>query len=442
MKQISQNLPLKLHHKGFYYGYLVLIVGTLGVVMSVPGQTMGVSVYTDHLIGALGVNRVNLSMMYMFGTLSSAFILPFAGRLLDQLGARFLGVLACAGLALSLTSLSLSPLIVSKLTQVSGIESRYIALFTCYLCFLGIRHFGQGQLTMASRTMMGRWFEKKRGLMLGLSGTFVAFGFGGAPVFLTGLIAHFEWQRSLIVLSLMALAMALVALFFFRSSPESCGLAVDGGLLIEDESNSSINNLSYDLAITAKEAKSTLTFWIFNLGMVAQALLVTALTFHLGDIGRLAEMDAVKVFSVFLPVSVIATVTELLSGHLSDRISMKYLLSIMQCGLCLGLFGLNHIEHSYGFWSMATGLGISGGMFSLLMSAAWPKLFGRTHLGSIMGVTTAWMVGGSAVGPYLYSVGKSLSGTYHQVIYLSMLFPLLILVLSFFANPPAKVNRR
>ncbi len=437
MQQNSQKLPLALHHRGIYYGYIVLIVGTFGVVMSVPGQTMGVSVYTDYLIEALGVNRVNLSMMYMFGTLSSALILPCAGRLLDQLGARFLGVLACCGLAFSLTMLSLSPSIVELLSKFINIEPRFIALFTCYLCFLGIRHFGQGQLTMASRTMMGRWFEKKRGLMLGLSGTFVAFGFGGAPVFLTWLISEFKWQSSLVALSVMALVMGLIALLFFRSSPESCGLEVDGGLLGQfDKEGASVKAI--DNSLSAAQAKSTFTFWIYNLGMVAQALLVTALTFHLGDIGKMAGIGSVQAFSVFIPVSIVATTTELISGHLSDRIKLKYLLAVMQCGLCLGLVGLNHIEQSYGYWMMAVGLGFSGGIFSLLMSAAWPKLFGRTYLGAIMGVTTAWMVGGSALGPYLYSLGKSFSGSYELIIYLSMILPFSVFILSFFANPPAR----
>lgn len=432
-----QSLALTLNRRGIYYGYLVLIVGTLGVIMSVPGQTMGVSVYTDHLIDALQVNRVNLSMMYMFGTMSSAFILPYAGRILDKLGARFLGVLACCGLGLSLCLLSYSPIIVRKIVEVTQFEWRYVALGICYFSFLGIRHFGQGQLTMASRTMMGRWFEKKRGLMLGFSGTFVAFGFGGAPVFLTYLITKFGWRSSLIVLALIALVMAIVAFSFFRSSPESCGLAVDGGILQPSESDHT-QVIKEDHSFTADEAKSTFAFWIYNFGMVAQALLVTALTFHLADIGKQSGLTATDVFAVLLPVSLFATTTELISGHLSDKIPLRFILSFMQCGLCLGLFGLNHLGTSLGFWSMAIGLGISGGVFSLLMSAAWPKLFGRTHLGSIMGVTTAWMVGGSALGPYLFSLGKTLTGNYEFIIYLSMLIPFTIFVLSFFAKAPQR----
>ena len=62
--------------------------------MSIPGQTIGISVFTGHLIKAFNLTRNQLSMAYMFGTLLSSFFLPYAGRLYDKYGARVIAPIA------------------------------------------------------------------------------------------------------------------------------------------------------------------------------------------------------------------------------------------------------------------------------------------------------------------------------------------------------------
>ncbi|HSP27282.1 MAG TPA: hypothetical protein VLN74_01950, partial [Ilumatobacteraceae bacterium] len=47
---------------GFYYGWVVLVAGTLGMIASVPGQTTGVSVFTDDLSDSSGLTRLQLSI--------------------------------------------------------------------------------------------------------------------------------------------------------------------------------------------------------------------------------------------------------------------------------------------------------------------------------------------------------------------------------------------
>jgi len=48
----------------FFYGYVVLIIGTVGVYCSIPGQTIGVSVFTDPVKDALGLSRNQFSNIY------------------------------------------------------------------------------------------------------------------------------------------------------------------------------------------------------------------------------------------------------------------------------------------------------------------------------------------------------------------------------------------
>ncbi len=433
-------LPQYFQRKGIYYGYIVLIVGTIGVVMSIPGQTMGVSVYTEHLIKALSLTRSQLSFAYLLGTISSSFLLPYAGRILDRLGPRFMAVLATSSLGLALIYISFTPTLSTFFTELTGLPRYVLSFIIVYFGFLGVRHFGQGQLTMCSRTMMGQWFEKKRGTMLGFSGLFVAFGFGLAPLTLTQLIQWSGWQKSLYLLSLCCFAVGIIAYIFFRKSPETCGLKIDGGFLEEsengDEDEHHIKLSSHDF--TADEAKKTLTFWVYNFAMVAQATFVTAITFHMSFIAKLNGMSSEKAYSIFLYIAVISTLSDLIGGFLSDRIPLKYLLTTMQLGLCLALFGITFYQHNWGMGLTALGFGISGGLFAQLSGSAWPKLFGRTHLGSISGLSMSWIVLGSSLGPYMLSLGGETKSGVDFAILLFILFPLSVAIASFFANPPKK----
>ena len=100
------NIPFAPKRCPFFYGWVIVAVATITTVASVPGQTMGVGVFTDDLILSLGLSRVQLSTAYMIGTIGSSFVLPVAGNLIDRLGVRFMVVIAATGLGLSLVGFS------------------------------------------------------------------------------------------------------------------------------------------------------------------------------------------------------------------------------------------------------------------------------------------------------------------------------------------------
>ena len=54
-----------------YYGWVIVLVATIGSIFSIPGQTMGFSVFTDVLMKELGLSRVELSLAYCIGTVAS-----------------------------------------------------------------------------------------------------------------------------------------------------------------------------------------------------------------------------------------------------------------------------------------------------------------------------------------------------------------------------------
>jgi hypothetical protein len=49
----SPNFPFAPAKSPFFYGWVIVAAGTLGVVFSIPGQTMGFTVFSDILIREL-----------------------------------------------------------------------------------------------------------------------------------------------------------------------------------------------------------------------------------------------------------------------------------------------------------------------------------------------------------------------------------------------------
>ena len=157
---------------------------------------MGMGVYTDYFIEALGLTRTQLSLAYLVGTLLSAFCLPRAGRLFDQHGGRVM-------IAASSVLLALVLIYISQVDRLLALLSGSIAWawLLMLLGYFGVRFLGQGVLTSASRNILLIWFVKRRGLVSGLRGVFVSFGFALAPLGIAILIHDFGWRGSLWVMA-------------------------------------------------------------------------------------------------------------------------------------------------------------------------------------------------------------------------------------------------
>ncbi|NOY90789.1 MAG: MFS transporter [Deltaproteobacteria bacterium] len=402
--------------------------------MSIPGQTMGVSVFTDALIEHTGLSRLGLANAYLAGTLTSGLLLPFGGTLLDRWGARVLVVLSSLGLGLTLVLLSQ----IDRVIQVLG-GAESVAFVALALSFVLLRFSGQGMLTMVSRTMLGKWFDRRRGLVAGISGLFIAFGFAGAPLVLSWGIDLAGFRGAWLGLALIVgLGMSVVGWLFYRDSPEVCGLRMDGDAeQTADESRARGRSpAAEEPDLTRRQAVSQRAFWSVTLALAFQGLLITAITFHIVDLGALAGLDRARVVTLFLPMAGISTATGFLAGWAADRLPMRALLVVMMLAQGLGVASAAWIGEPSFFWLAALGLGVSGGLFGPISTVALPRFFGRLHLGSIAGVQMMAIVIGSALGPSLLAVSKSISGGYADGLFVGCVLPVVGLILALLTKDP------
>jgi len=417
----SADIPFAPARFPFFYGWWIVAVATVGVVLSIPGQTMGVSVFTDDLLAATGSSRVQLANAYLAGTVASGLTLPLGGRVLDRIGARPSAALAAIGLGATLVYLS-------HVDQLADPGPLAVALLV--LGFFALRFSGQGMLTMVSRTMLGRWFQTRRGLAAGISSVFVGFGFGVAPLVLDAWIGRAGWRGAWREMALVVgVGMTVVALLFYRDRPEDCGLEMDG------EPASPERAAREEPSVTRAEAVRSLRFWAVTFALAVQAMVVTGVTFHIVDIGARVGMERSEAVAVFLPMSVVSTFTALVGGWLGDRLRVKRLLLAMMAAQVVGILAAVHLGSAYPL--VALGLGISGGLFSPIATIAFPRFFGRAHLGAIAGVEMMVVVLGSALGPSALALGESLTGGYAWPLYGCVIFPVVALGLALRLDEPA-----
>ena len=426
----------------FFYGWIILVACTIGIMMSVPGQTMGVSVFTDHLLVATGLSRLELSNAYLIGTLTSGLMLPMGGVLLDRFGARVIVIGASLWLGATLCYLSFSDRLAIAIDNILPIEQdSTVALAILVLGFTSLRFSGQGMLTMTSRTTLGKWFNRRRGFVSGMTGAFISCGFSVAPLIMSSWIGILGWRHTwLTMAAVIGIGMGLVGWTFYRDNPEECGLMMDGEATTPGPPRQpSVEDRLRDF--TRAQALRTMMFWAVTLTLSCQALVVTGITFHIVDLGAEAGLSQIQAVSLFLPMAVISTIVGYLVGMAADRVPLKYLFLLMilfqgigfACTANLGVFWFRVLT--------IVGLGTSWGFFGTLSAVALPHFFGRTHLGAISGVQMMILVGASAIGPSFLVIFKDKFGSYQPGLYACCILPAAAFILTILARNPQEQGR-
>lgn len=415
LRQQHNNLPFNPGKVPFFYGWVILAVATIGILVSAPGQTMGVSTFTDYLLDNIGINRDQISTAYMFGTIASALFLTWAGKVYDKFGARWVGMVTALILAFVLVLLSQSDRIIHAFVTGDAPAHTGVAIAVLIFFFFMLRFSGQGVLTMVSRNMLMKWFIARRGLVNGIASVFVSLGFSIAPLTFDMLIQGIGWRQAWLLMALfIGVPFTLFVYLFFRDNPEDLGMVPDGEKHANKEHNVIIKPFKQ---FTLKEARKSPTLWLFALPLAIYALYVTGFTFHLVSLFGDAGIDRERALAIFIPISFISVSLSLLGGWISDRIKLVYLLYLLLIGELVGLFSLARMNDGVYYYGFIIGNGIVSGIYNVLMAVTWPRYYGRDHLGKITGFVMALIVFGSALGPIIFSVSFSHFGSYSLGIY-------------------------
>lgn len=396
------------------YAWVVLLAAIVASMATVPGQTVGVSVFLDPIILDLDVSRSTVSLLYTVGTLVGSFALPFVGRFIDARGPRLSVGLIAGGFALACLFMSS----VASLAMLA-------------LGFVLIRGLGQGSLSLVSLHVVNLWFVRRRGLAIGLTGLGMAIATAVFPSLLEGLIDRHGWRSTY---ALMGIAVAAVALplgvTFFRGRPESYGQVPDGSRRRGDERDPVV-----ETNLTLAQARRTAAFWFVAAGDVTIAALGTGLIFHHYDILDQSGFGRAAAAAVFVPLGLVTAGANVGTGALLDRVPPRFALAAMLSFQAGALVMAGWIPPTM-LLVYGTLIGLAQGMKGAISGSAYAYYFGRTHIGSIKGFATTLSVAGTAIGPLAFAVGRDVSGSYLPVLLGSALVPAVLGVAALWLRPP------
>ena len=404
-------------HVPFFYGWVIVLVGTLGSVMMGPSQTFTVSLFIDSFVADLGMSRASVSLFYGVATFAASLLLPLTGRLVDRYGSRKLIVVDALVFGVAVMALSL----------VNG-------PWSFLLIMLAVRFLGFGSMQLVSSNIIAQWFVRRRGLVMGILSQALAISLFVYPTLSNGLIEHLGWRGAWVALGALALVVMLPAgWLFFRDRPELYGLHPDGSWLVAPADVSGPEE-----HWTLDEARRTPIFWLFAVAVAVATMLLAGMVFHQASLFAVRGMDRGMAVAGFQFTALFAIVGNLGMGYLIDRVSARRLLQVEMLLLAISMLLIQQMTGWGGVLLYGALTGLCSGGNRVIDTTVWAKYFGRRHLGAIRGATMIGTVGGAALGAYPLGLSYDLTASYNPALTALIVLPAAIALAAFWVQRPTR----
>lgn len=348
----------------------------LGVFMTTPGQTVGVSVFIDYISTDLGLPRSQVLLLYSIGTLIGILPAPYIGRLVDRFGPRnAIGfVVVAVGAACAVLAWAHGP-------------------WSLGVGFTLLRGAAIGGLSLVSGHMINLWFDRFRGRANAISMMGLALGGLVVPGVAEQLALAYGWRNAYLALGAAVVVIMLpLGLLLFRNRPQAYGLLPDFGKATS-KADLEIQGL------TLGEARRTLIFWyLLSIGILVNAVGTALLLDHVRAL-QVADVPRSSAIALLGVVTVSQVICSLGGGVLVDRfgtqkVGMLALLLLASTVTCVMV-----TPDLLGGAAYAAALGAGLGVGHVVGGAGLAEHFGTRHLGNLRGVASIIGIFGAAAGP-------------------------------------------
>ena len=372
------------HARPAWIGWSNVVVAAVIMLATLPGRTQGLGLITEPMLRDFQLDRVTYANINLWATLLGAVICLPIGRLFDRVGLR--------GATFALTAL-----LGGVVWSMSRLASGAIALF---LLVLATRAIGQSALSVASITAVGKSFDRRIGVAMGVYSVLLSVFFAAAFVAVGYSVRVAGWRTAWaqVAFGLVLFAAPVVLLLRERAGLDAVETGGGEGLPLST-------------------ALRTPAFWIFGgatslFGLVSSGL-------GLFNEAVLAErgFDQQTYVTFLAATSIIALVGQLLCGWLTLRWSMQRLLGVAMFIYAAALAALPFLATLAQLWIFAALIGLAGGMITVIFFAVWRQAFGPAHLGRIQGAAQMLTVVASAIGPLIFAKSAELTGSYTPVLW-------------------------
>ena len=356
----------------FYYGWLVLGLSGAGafVATAIAGVVLG-GVQT-YILDDTNWSRTSIGLAAGCGVWLSGLFAPFAGRLADRYGPRWLMPVGVIVLGLSMFAIGGSH-----------------AVWQFFLAAVIGRAVSQPFLIgVVPRTMAVNFFNRRRNIALALTGIYRPIS-GALIIQAFSVIAVFaDWRAAFRYLGIFSLVLAVPMVIIMRRRPEDIGLLPDGA----DSSAASKGGRSQPnppqegtVSSTAREAFRTQAFWLISVIAFLEVAATSGLGFslvpYLRDFAGLTTPQAAGVLSV----STFLALSSLVWGQLAARLTARWCIVAalaLSGAAALALLWVDSLLAAYVFGVL---WGLFHGGLEVLKYILLADYFGRNSYGAIAG---------------------------------------------------------
>jgi MFS family permease len=362
-----------------FYGWVIAFASSLGIAFSVSvflPTTTGLLVRLLHR--DFGWTAPQIYLALTFATISTILAAPFVGHFIDRYGARrVIGV-----------SFLIEALLMASLRYMDHDIRWFYARYAAFALFC------TGTTAIGFSALISRWFNKRRGLALGIA----LGGLGAGGVFwslLTQfLFDRFGWRDTFVYLgAIIALVVLPILMATLRNSPQSMGLEMDG------EPSGGLTRTEEVGGVMLREATRDGQYWL----MLVTFFLIACATYGvmLNLVPLLQEQGASAQYAAAAQASIwsVLVLGRLVTGWLMDRyfaphVALGFLIPPI-VGIAMLAVGVNGPSA----FAAAMLVGLAAGAEVDVMAYLASRYFGLRHFGAIYATLFSIYAVGTSAGP-------------------------------------------
>jgi MFS family permease len=392
LKTMLRELSMNNKHNIVFYGWWVVLASAIGLFWGVPVTVYSFGVFFKPLMQEFHAGRAAISLGFTLHLLAAAVSAPLTGWLIDRCGSR--------NVILVGTSLFGSILLANR--AFSGSLSQ----FYLFLVILGVALHGLGPIPYGN--VISRWFDRRRGLALGLMMLGIGLGAIIVPSLAQLLIARFDWRSAYAVLGAAVLLIPIpIVAAVVKERPQAMGLLPDGlpfqAVVAGSEDGAE--------GLSARQAWGTRTFWLMVCAFFLAGASLQGCVIHLAAMLNDRGIDTQTAALGSSLVGVAILLGRVSTGYLLDRIFAPHIATVCFGGAALGIamlwLGGPPVAFA-GAFLVGLALGAEVDLIAYLTS----RYFGLRAFGKVYSSIFAAFGLAAALGPLLMGVRFDRTGSY------------------------------
>ncbi len=386
---------------GVFDGWYIVAATIVGVALGYSVvAVMSFGTFIVPLQEAFGWSRGQISLGLTIIGYTAIVVFPMAGMLMDKIGAKKVLVPSTFLFGMAMASLYfLTP-----------------SLWHFYAICVMIPILGAGTAPMTYSRIIVAWFDRRRGLALGIGLAGVGIGTAMVPKIATAIMEQYSWREAYVGLAIMIIVIALPALVLaMHNSPRKKGLLPDGDGVHEDHHEA--ERKKWAIGFTAKHALRHRSFWLIAGSFVIVGLATSTVLIHLIPLMIDRGMTRAEAAGTFAYLGIALIFGRLLAGYLMDKFFAPRVVMIFMLAPVVGIAWLAMGASGGQAAICAALIGMVIGAEFDAMAYLTSRYFGPRAFGQIYGYNYSAYKVGAATGPLLMGIAYDYVGRYDEVLW-------------------------